>query len=302
MVRMSSELFVIAGETPPPVAAAPVKKRFGFSFARFFKAADTRDFEALLLEADFGPQLAAKLCAATASAPDRREALRAELVAMLRHGESPLRIDPGRQPFTVLFVGVNGNGKTTVMGKYAAKMKAAGLNPLTVAADTFRAAATEQAAAWAARAGVPIVTGPEGCDAAGLVYDACVRAKRDQHRVVLVDTAGRLHNKRELIDELRKVIRVARKFDASAPHEVLQVIDAGTGQNALIQADVFRDAADVTGYVITKLDGSAKGGIAAALVQNMRLPIYALGVGEGMDDLMPFSAEAYADSLLGEPE
>ena len=283
-----------------PVVAAKKRFSFGSVLGKLFKANDTRDFEDVLLAADFGPKIAEQLQQRIIDASDRRAALHAALVDMLRHGESPLRIDPRKQPFIILFVGVNGNGKTTLLGKAAAALQAAGLNPLVVAADTFRAAAVKQAAAWAERAGATFMRGADQCDAAGLVYDACVRARCDGHSVVLVDTAGCLHNKQELVAELRKIVKVVRKFDPTGPHEIIQVIDAGTGQNALIQADVFRDAADVTGYAITKLDGTAKGGTAAALVQTMRLPIYMLGTGEGIDDVAPFNAHAYADALLEE--
>ncbi len=267
---------------------------------------NVNDLDALedaLLAADVGPSVAHALRTAAAQEPniqERQTTVLNALTAMLQHGQKPLSIDLTASPYVMLFVGVNGTGKTTTIAKYAARLQAAGVNPLMVAGDTFRAAAVQQLSAWGERTGVEVMSGAEGCDAAGLLFDACARAQAEGHGVVLADTAGRLHNKRALTDELRKMIRVLRKFNPNAPHEVLLVLDATTGQNALTQAEVFREMADVTGFVITKLDGSAKGGIAPALVQKMRLPIYAIATGEGLDDLYPFSADAYARALLVE--
>ena len=205
----------------------------------------------------------------------------------------------GPRPRVVLFVGVNGSGKTTTIGKIASKLKDQGAKALLVAGDTFRAAAIEQLTVWGDRAGIPVMSKPTGADAAGLVYEAIERAKREDLDLVLVDTAGRLQNRAELMAELEKVVRVVRKLDPDAPHDVILVLDATVGQNALSQVEAFRHTAGVTGLVMTKLDGTAKGGVLVAIAEAHDLPIHFIGVGEGADDLRPFSAHAFAQALVG---
>jgi fused signal recognition particle receptor len=196
-------------------------------------------------------------------------------------------------------VGVNGSGKTTTIGKLAQSYAEQGLRTMLVAGDTFRAAAVEQLQVWGERTGAPVVAGSPGADPAGLAYDALSRARAEGIDVLLVDTAGRLHNKSELMEELRKIIRVMRKQDAAVPHSVLLVLDATTGQNALQQVNVFKDMVDVTGLVVTKLDGSARGGIVVALAQEFALPVHAVGVGEKVSDLRAFDPLDYARGLAG---
>jgi fused signal recognition particle receptor len=201
-------------------------------------------------------------------------------------------------PYVVLVLGVNGSGKTTTIGKLAKQWKDEGFQVSLVAGDTFRAAAIEQLEVWAKRAGVPIETAP-GKDAAGLVFDALQKAKERGDDVVIIDTAGRLHNKSALMDELKKIIRVIQKIDPSAPHSTLLVLDATTGQNALTQVKVFQEVANVSGLIITKLDGTAKGGVVVAISQQFPLPLHAIGVGEKIEDLHAFSAEEFAKGLMG---
>ena len=196
-------------------------------------------------------------------------------------------------------VGVNGTGKTTTIGKLALQYRAEGKRPVLVAGDTFRAAAVEQLQIWGERVGAPVVAGGPGADPAGLAFDALTRAKTDGADVLLIDTAGRLHNKAALMEELRKIIRVLRKQDATAPHSVLLVLDATTGQNAVQQVRVFKEMVDVTGLVVTKLDGSARGGIVVALAETFGLPVHAVGVGEQATDLRPFDAGEFARGLVG---
>ena len=211
----------------------------------------------------------------------------------------PLVIDRSLRPHVVLVVGVNGTGKTTTIGKLALQYRDAGLRPVLVAGDTFRAAAVEQLQVWGQRTGAPVVSGAPGADSAGLAFDALTRARADGADVLLVDTAGRLHNKGALMEELAKLIRVMRKQDASAPHSVVLVLDATTGQNAMEQVRVFSDIVAVTGLVVTKLDGSARGGIVVALAQAFGLPVHAVGVGEQAGDLRAFDAGDFARGLVG---
>ena len=196
-------------------------------------------------------------------------------------------------------VGVNGTGKTTTIGKLALLWREQGLKPLIVAGDTFRAAAIEQLQIWGERAGCPVIAGAQGADAAGLAFDALAQARAEGADVLLIDTAGRLHNKSALMAELAKIIRVLRKHDPGAPHSVLLVLDATTGQNALEQVRVFRDMVAVSGLIVTKLDGSARGGVVVALAEAFGLPVHAVGVGEQAADLRPFTAEAFARDLVG---
>ena len=228
-----------------------------------------------------------------------RAALAEEIAAILQPVAVPLVIDRGLKPHVVLMVGVNGTGKTTTIGKLAQSYAEQGLRSILVAGDTFRAAAVEQLQVWGQRTGAPVVSGAPGADSAGLAFDALSRAKAEGADVLLVDTAGRLHNKSVLMEELRKVIRVMRKQDPTVPHSVLLVLDATTGQNALQQVNVFKEMVDVTGLVITKLDGSARGGIVVALAQEFGLPVHAVGVGEKASDLRPFDAMEYARGLVG---
>ena len=215
--------------------------------------------------------------------------------------EKPLSVDPVRKPFVILVVGVNGSGKTTSIGKLAHRLKGEGRSIMLAAADTFRAAAIEQLTAWAERNGVPVIAQQSGADPAAVVFDAMQAARARKVDVLIADTAGRLHNQAHLMEELKKVKRVMQRQDASAPHEVLLVLDAGTGQNALAQAAQFHEALGVTGIALTKLDGSAKGGIVVAIAKRLALPIRFIGVGEQLDDFGVFEARAFADALVRGP-
>jgi fused signal recognition particle receptor len=259
--------------------------------------------EELLIRADLGAGLAAKITARlgegrhdTMLAPEAVRALLAEeIAAILKPVERPLVLDAARKPFSILVVGVNGSGKTTTIAKLARRLKAQGLSVVLGAGDTFRAAAIEQLKVWGERLGAPVVAKHAGADAAGVVFEALEAAARAD--VVIIDTAGRLHNKAHLMAELQKIIRVMKKRDPAAPHSVLLVLDATTGQNALQQVETFKSMAGVTGLVMTKLDGTAKGGILVALAERFGLPVHFVGVGEGMDDLQPFDARAFAQAL-----
>ena len=220
------------------------------------------------------------------------------LAELLGEQHRPFEIQPA-SPFVVLVVGVNGVGKTTTIGKLAQRFKAAGHRPLLAAGDTFRAAAVEQLKLWGTRADVPVIAQGEGADSASVLFDAVSAARARGADVVLADTAGRLHNKGHLMEELAKVVRVLKRFDEAAPHAVLLVLDAGTGQNALAQAKTFAEVAPLTGLVLTKLDGTAKGGVAFALAKQAGLPIQFVGVGEGAEDLRPFEPRSFVAALLG---
>ena len=228
-----------------------------------------------------------------------RTALADEVIRLVERVQRPLRVDPAKRPFVILVVGVNGSGKTTTIGKLAKQYRDAGKSVLLAAGDTFRAAAVEQLEIWGERAGCPVMTRPTGSDAAGLAYDALERARQDGTEILLIDTAGRLHNKTDLMGELQKIVRVLKKVDASAPHAVLLVLDATVGQNALSQATEFTRIAGVTGLVMTKLDGTARGGILVALAAKHKLPVHFIGVGEGVDDLAPFAARDFANAIAG---
>ena len=210
----------------------------------------------------------------------------------------PLPLYP-QKPQVVLVVGVNGSGKTTTIGKLASQFKAAGKSVVIAAGDTFRAAAVEQLQIWGQRAGVPVLTAPEGSDPASLAFDALTRAQADGVDLLMIDTAGRLQNRQDLMEELAKIVRVLRKKDPTAPHNTLLVLDATTGQNALLQVEIFRKIADVTGLIMTKLDGTARGGVLVALADRFGLPIHAIGIGEQIDDLAPFDPEEFARALVG---
>ena len=226
------------------------------------------------------------------------KALREELTDLLRPVEQPLVINPDKKPFVILVVGVNGVGKTTTIGKLAKRFQNEGKKVLLAAGDTFRAAAVEQLQVWGERNQVPVIAQHTGADSASVIFDAVQAAQARGIDVIIADTAGRLHNKNHLMDELSKVKRVMSKLDVTAPHEVLLVLDAGTGQNALNQAEQFRDAAGVTGLALTKLDGTAKGGVIFALSKKFNLPIRFIGVGESIDDLQPFVADEFAKALF----
>ncbi len=265
------------------------------------------ELEAALVAADLGTEVAARIIAnfrgsrfgREATEEEIRTALAEEIAAILEPVARPLVPDPTLRPHVMLVVGVNGTGKTTTIGKLALQYKEQGLRPMLVAGDTFRAAAVEQLQIWGQRTGAPVVTAPANSDPAGLAYDALSRARTDGTDVLLIDTAGRLHNKTALMEELRKIIRVIRKLDDSAPHSVLLVLDATTGQNAIAQVEVFREMVDVTGLVVTKLDGSARGGIVVALAEAFGVPVHAVGVGEQAGDLRPFDALDFARGLVG---
>jgi fused signal recognition particle receptor len=263
--------------------------------------------EEMLIEADIGPSAAARITLAFAEqrfgkvADERevKEALAAAVAAELIPREGRFEPLGGPKPYVVLFVGVNGSGKTTTLGKIAADLTRRGAKVLVVAADTFRAAAVKQLEIWADRAGAAFVSGPTGADAAGLAYDALAKAQAEGFEVVLVDTAGRLQNKQDLMNELSKMVRVVRKLDPEAPHEVLLVLDATVGRNAVAQENVFGNLIGVTGIVMTKLDGTARGGVLVSVAQASDSPIKLIGVGEGIDDLQPFDARAFSRSLVG---
>ncbi|HKK03936.1 MAG TPA: signal recognition particle-docking protein FtsY [Gammaproteobacteria bacterium] len=225
--------------------------------------------------------------------------IRDAMLRILQPCEAPLVVPAETRPFVVLVVGVNGSGKTTTIGKVAHKLKSGGLSVMLAAGDTFRAAAVEQLQTWGERNAVPVIAQGTGADPAAVAYDAFEAARARGVDVLLADTAGRLHTQENLMDELRKVKRVLARLDPSAPHEVLLVVDGGSGQNALLQARRFNEAVGLTGVAITKLDGSAKGGVVLAIARELALPIRYIGIGEGIDDLAPFEADPFVDALLG---
>ena len=228
-----------------------------------------------------------------------RAALRKALLELLTPVAKPLVIPPFIKPYVMFVAGVNGVGKTTTIGKLAARFKRDGKNVMIAAGDTFRAAAVEQLETWATRAGVPLISQGAGADSASVIYDAVTAAKSRGADVLIADTAGRLHTQSHLMDELRKIRRVVQKHDPFAPHEVMMVVDATTGQNALNQALQFHEAIGLTGLTLTKLDGTAKGGVLLAIARRMALPVRFVGLGEGIDDLEPFDAASYVDALVG---
>lgn len=265
------------------------------------------DIETQLIVADVGIDAAQEITARLTNRVSRRElldsdalyeALQDELQTLLSVCEAPLQIDPAKKPFVILVVGVNGVGKTTTIGKMAKKFQQEGKSVMLAAGDTFRAAAVEQLQVWGERNDVPVVAQHTGADSASVIFDAVQAAQARNIDVLIADTAGRLHNKDNLMDELAKVVRVMGKLDTSAPHEVLLVLDAGTGMNALSQAQVFQRAVGVTGVAVTKLDGTAKGGMIFAVSQQLGLPIRFIGVGEQIDDLRPFSAQDFVSALF----
>ena len=265
------------------------------------------EIETTLLMADVGVTATSEIIDALTDKLERnqlkdgealRKALREELRDLLAGVCKPLEIDAGKQPYVILMVGVNGVGKTTTIGKLTKKFQSEGKSVLLAAGDTFRAAAVEQLQVWGERNNVPVVAQHTGADSASVIFDAIQSAKSRGVDVVIADTAGRLQNKDNLMNELSKVVRVMKKLDESAPHEVMLVLDAGTGQNALSQAQVFQQAVGVSGITLTKLDGTAKGGIVFAIARQLQLPIRFIGVGEQADDLRSFDAETFVDALF----
>jgi len=264
------------------------------------------ELEDLLISADLGPDAASRIIAGfrrtrfgkEVSAEEVRAALAEEIAAILAPVAKPLAIDRSHAPHVILVVGVNGTGKTTTIGKLAQQYRDGGLRPVLVAGDTFRAAAVEQLQIWGQRTGCEVIAGKQGADAAGLAFDALGRARAAKADVLLIDTAGRMHNKNALMQELTKIVRVLQKQDATAPHSVLLVLDATTGQNALAQVRVFREMVAVSGLIVTKLDGSARGGVVVALAEAFGLPVHAVGVGEQAADLRAFVPAEFARGLL----
>src|SRR3954449_11322007 len=265
------------------------------------------DIEDVLLRADLGTQVAARIAEAVGhgrydkaiSADEVKAVVATEVEKVLAPVAKPLAIEGGAKPFVILVVGVNGSGKTTTIGKLAARFRAEGRNVMLAAGDTFRAAAIDQLKIWGQHTGATVIAREQGSDAASLAFEALTAAKQQGADVLIVDTAGRLQNKTELMSELEKLVRVMKKVDASAPHAVLLVLDATVGQNALSQATEFTRIAGVTGLVMTKLDGTARGGILVALAAKHKLPVHFIGVGEGVDDLAPFAAKDFANAIAG---
>lgn len=267
------------------------------------------ELEDALIQADLGVTVAARLVEKLSKErfgkevtdEEVRAAFADDIAEILQPVAVPLAIDAARKPHVVLVIGVNGSGKTTTIAKLANLYRGERRSVMLAAGDTFRAAAVEQLKVWGDRAGVPVVSKPTGADAAGLAYEALERARAEKTDVLLIDTAGRLHNKTNLMEELAKIVRVIRKLDPDAPHSCLLVLDATTGQNAHAQVETFKTMSPVDALVLTKLDGSAKGGVLVALAEKFKLPVVAIGVGEGIDDLRPFEARAFARGLMGLP-
>jgi fused signal recognition particle receptor len=274
---------------------------------RQLDAAAIDEIEDELVRADFGAEMAARIATelrygrfdAAITADEIKAVVAAEIEKVLAPVARPLAIDAATKPFVILVAGVNGSGKTTTIGKLAAKFRAEGRSVMLAAGDTFRAAAIAQLKIWADRTGAAFIASDAGADAAGLVFDAVTAAKQKNVDVLLIDTAGRLQNRTELMEELQKIVRVMKKVEPSAPHAVLLVLDATVGQNALSQVEIFRKAVGVTGLVMTKLDGTARGGILVAIAEKFAVPVHFIGVGESVDDLAPFSARDFARAIVG---
>ena len=279
----------------------------GIFTKRKLDAESIAELEEALIKADMGIALAAKLSRAVGEGRygaeisdfDVREILRREIAAVLQPIEKAFSVDGAKKPFVILVAGVNGGGKTTTIGKLAKTLTRNGAKVVLAAGDTFRAAAIEQLVIWGKRAGAEVVSRAAGSDAASLAFDALETARAKGADILIIDTAGRLQNKAGLMAELEKIVRVIRKLDATAPHATLLVLDATTGQNAIGQVEAFKDVLPLTGLVMTKLDGTAKGGILAALAQKFSVPVHYIGVGEGEDDLQPFNADNFARALTG---
>jgi len=301
---------VAVAPDPEPAKPGLLGRLFGRAAVeeprRVLDDAMLESLEELLIQADMGVDTAVRVTANIAegrfgrkiSTRELRAALAAEVARIMGPVARPMPLYP-QKPQVVLVVGVNGSGKTTTIGKLASQFKAAGKSVVIAAGDTFRAAAVEQLQIWGQRAGVPVLTAPEGSDPASLAFDALTKARADGADLLMIDTAGRLQNRQDLMEELAKIVRVIRKVDPTAPHNTLLVLDATTGQNAVTQVDIFRKIADVSGLVMTKLDGTAKGGVLVALADKFGLPIHAIGVGEQIDDLAPFDPEEFARALVG---
>ena len=274
---------------------------------RKLDAETLEELEDTLIQADLGLDMAGRITAALKKGrfgkdigeDEVRAVLAAEVEAALRPVAVPLTVDPAHKPHVILVVGVNGTGKTTTIGKLASKFSKEGKSLVLAAGDTFRAAAIEQLKIWGSRTGSPVIAREAGADAAGLAFDALKEAKASGADILIIDTAGRLQNKTELMAELEKIVRVLKKQDPDAPHQVLLTLDATTGQNALNQVDIFGKVAGVTGLVMTKLDGTARGGILVAIAAKYALPVHFIGVGEGIDDLEPFDAGDFAKAIAG---
>ena len=300
--RLDEGIGAIVEETAPAATPAPGAPEA----RRLVDDAMLEELEELLIASDMGVETAARVTANIAegrlgrrlSGREVKEALAAEIARIMEGVARPLPLYP-QKPQVVLVVGVNGSGKTTTIGKLAAQFRAAGKSVVIAACDTFRAAAVEQLQVWGDRAGVPVLTAAEGTDPASLAHDALAQARRDGADLLMIDTAGRLQNRADLMEELAMIVRVLRKLDASAPHNTILVLDATTGQNALMQVEIFRKVADVSGLVMTKLDGTARGGVLVALADRFGLPIHAIGVGEQIDDLAPFDPGDFARALVG---
>lgn len=300
----------VVAEAPEPAKPGLLGRLFGRGTVeeprRVLDDAMLESLEELLIQADMGVDTAVRVTANIAegrfgrkiSTRELRAALAGEVARIMEPVARPMPLYP-QKPQVVLVVGVNGSGKTTTIGKLASQFKAAGKKVVIAAGDTFRAAAVEQLQIWGQRAGVPVLTAPEGSDPASLAFDALTKARADGADLLMIDTAGRLQNRQDLMEELAKIVRVIRKVDPTAPHNTLLVLDATTGQNAVTQVDIFRKIADVSGLVMTKLDGTAKGGVLVALADKFGLPIHAIGVGEQIDDLAPFDPEEFAKALVG---
>lgn len=279
----------------------------GIFTKRKLDAATLDELEELLIAADLGLDAAAAIAEAVGKdrydkevGPEEiRRIVADEIAQVLKPVEKPLVFDATKKPFVILMAGVNGAGKTTTIGKIGARLKGEGKSVMLAAGDTFRAAAVEQLKVWGERIGAPVCSTKIGGDAAGLAYEALARAREEGSDVLMIDTAGRLQNKADLMAELEKVIRVMRKLDPEAPHATLLVLDATTGQNALNQVEIFGRTAGVTGLVMTKLDGTARGGILVAIARRFGLPVHLIGIGEGIEDLQDFNAEAFARAITG---
>ncbi len=289
-------------------SSASLSSGLGGLFSKKRLDAETiAELEEALIGADLGAAVAASLAAQIAkdrfdkeiTEQEVRTVLADEITKLLAPCAKAFAVEPGKKPFVVLVAGVNGTGKTTTIGKLAARLSKDGHKVVLAAGDTFRAAAIEQLQIWGERAGAKVVAKASGADSAALAYDAFALAKKDGADVLLIDTAGRLQNKSDLMAELEKIVRVLRKLDAEAPHAAILVLDATTGQNALPQVEAFKKAIPLTGLIMTKLDGTAKGGILVALAHKFGLPIHFVGVGESIDDLTEFDAQNFAQALAG---
>lgn len=298
--RLASGLKRSSDQLTGGIAAVFTKKRLD--------QAMLDDLEDILIQSDFGVDMANTVTDALRrdrfnrdiSAEEVRDVLAAEIIKVLDPVAQPLVIDASVKPYVILMVGVNGSGKTTTIGKLASRFRAEGKSVMLAAGDTFRAAAIEQLQVWGQRTGAPVVTKPAGSDASGLAFEAVERAKAEGVDILIIDTAGRLQNRDELMSELEKIIRVIKKVEPSAPHATLLTLDATTGQNALNQVEIFGKRAGITGLVMTKLDGTARGGILVAIARKFALPVHFIGVGEGVDNLEAFAARDFAAAIAGQ--